>query len=330
VGAASPERERLRGLDALKGLAIVGVVAIHAQPTDSPSYHAHVVNGVARLAVPLFLMVTGFLIGAGGTTRAKLALYFRKFLRLHLLYGAFYFAVRPIRGAPFFPITAGSVLAAFYAYSYPGQFYLLALTQIYFVLAYVVPERWHRSTVLLLASLALAAVTVELAERSFDAPEIPPALSSYWEASPFLWLFPCCLGMWMGARFAGSPAVGAVQSAALALAAAGVAALDLPATGREGHENNFGYARWSIVLATGLLGLGLPWAARSLRLPGVEALGRESFGIFVLNPLILDVLEIPFGAPADVSVSLLFVAVALAIAVPASRALRRWAPFAFP
>ena len=64
---------RLAGLDALKGVSILMVVLIHAVPEGPDWYQDHVVNGIARLAVPSFLIVTGFLNGLMGSSRAKLA-----------------------------------------------------------------------------------------------------------------------------------------------------------------------------------------------------------------------------------------------------------------
>ena len=142
VSAASPETQRLPGLDALKGIAIIGVVVIHAAPNDAPGYLDYVVGGVARLAVPLFLIISGFLIGSRRPSRAKAFLYFRKFLRLHILYGALYWVVQPLSGASYAPVTLKSALMHFAAFSYAGQFFLFALTQIYFILAVFVPERF--------------------------------------------------------------------------------------------------------------------------------------------------------------------------------------------
>lgn len=335
ASAAAHEARRLPGLDALKGIAIIGVVAIHAAPSDAPGYREHVLNGVARLAVPLFLTISGFLLGSRQPSRAKAFLYFGKFLRLHVLYGALYWAVQPLFGTGYAPVTPKSAVMHFAAFSYAGQFFLFVLPQLYFVMALLVPERLWGSSIVVLGSLALGAGTVALVAWSFGAPGMDPLLRllvGQAEASACLWLFPFSLGMWMGRRFAGSDRAiaGRATCLALALLSAGVAALDLPATAGSGYEDRFPYVRWSIGIGATLLAFTLPFAARVLRLGPVGALGRESFGIFVLNPLILGLLGHHFGYAATVSESVLYAVVTLAIAYLVTRVLRERIPFAFP
>jgi surface polysaccharide O-acyltransferase-like enzyme len=334
VSAAPVTTPRLPGLDVLKGVAIVGVVAIHTPPSDAPEYRALVLQGVARLAVPLFLVISGYLVGSRPPSRERASAYFWKFVRLHLLYGAFYWLFDPLRGVPWAPITPKVALMHFAAFSFPGQFYLFALLQIYFVLAFVVPERaWGRAP-LLLASAALAVATIAWLTRVpgvAGAPTFAGVLASQAEGTAFLWLFPFCLGMAVGRRVsAGDPAPGAALAIALAGLAACVAALDLPRTGGAGYSDRFAYARWSVGIGTVLLALALPAGARRLRLAPLEALGRESFGIFVLNPLITGALKLRWLHAVDVWDSLFFLVLTLAIAYPLSRGLRRVAPFAFP
>jgi surface polysaccharide O-acyltransferase-like enzyme len=334
VSSASAETQRLPGLDALKGIAIIGVVAIHAFPSDAPVYREHVLNGVARLAVPLFLIISGFLLGSRPPSRARALRYFWKFLRLHILYGALYWAAQPLFGVPYAPITPKSAVMHFAAFSYAGQFFLFVLPQIYFVMALLVPERLWGSKQLLLGSLLLAAGTSALVVWCFGAPGADPLLrklAGQGEASASLWLFPFCLGMWVGRRFARSPRGdgGGASCAVLAILAVAVAALDLPATAGGGYDDAFPYVRWSIGIGAALSAFTLPWASRGLGLPPLAAIGRESFGIFVLNPLILGLLRRHLGDVATLSESLLYTAVTLGIAWLLTRLLRRRIPFAF-
>jgi peptidoglycan/LPS O-acetylase OafA/YrhL len=183
-----------------------------------------------------------------------------------------------------------------------------------------------------LASAALAIATVALLAARVAGPStLIGVAASQAEGTAFLWLFPFCLGMWIGRS--GAPARapgGAALGIAIALIAASLAALDFPHTDGPGYADRFAYARWSIGIGTILLAFALPIASRSLRLAPVEALGRESFGIFVWNPLITGVLKLHGLHPVDVWDSLLFLTLTLAIAYPLSRALRRLVPFAFP
>ena len=335
MSVASPENKRLPGLDVLKGIAIIGVVAIHAAPSDAPGYREHVLNGVARLAVPLFLVISGYLLGSRQPSQAKAFLYFRKFLRLHIIYGGLYWVAQPLFGTQYAPVTPKSALMHFAAFSYAGQFYLFVLPQIYFVLAVLVPERFWGSAILILGSLPLGVGTVALVVQTFSGSGADPLLrllAGQAEATIFLWFFPFALGMWAGRRFAGSTRAigGGALCLVLALLAAGVASLDLPATAGGGYEDAFPYVRWSIGIGATLLAFTLPWASRGLRLSPVAAIGRESFGIFVLNPLILGLLRRHLGDVATVSESLLYMAVTLGIALLLARVLRKRIPFAFP
>jgi peptidoglycan/LPS O-acetylase OafA/YrhL len=334
VSAAPTATSRLAGLDVLKGVAIVGVVAIHTPPSDAPEYRALVLQGVARLAVPLFLVISGFLVGSRPPSRERATAYFWKFVRLHLLYGALYWLLDPLRGVPWAPITPKVALMHFAAFSFPGQFYLFALLQIYFALAFLIPERAWGRTPLLLASAALAIATTAFLSHARGAAGAPTpfgVIASQVEGTALLWLFPFCLGMRIGRSRAPERAPGgAALWIALALLAACVAALDLPHTDGPGYTDRVAYARWSIGLGTILLAVALPGASRRLRLAPLEALGRESFGIFVWNPLITGVLKLRWLHPVDVWDSLFFLLITLAIAYPLSRGLRRVAPFAFP
>jgi peptidoglycan/LPS O-acetylase OafA/YrhL len=84
------------------------------------------------------------------------------------------------------------------------------------------------------------------------------------------------------------------------------------------------------LLGTALLAAALPWASRNLRFAPLEALGRESFGIFVFNPVLLGVLRIAGGGITTLARSWLYLAATLVIAYGLARLLRKRIPFAFP
>jgi peptidoglycan/LPS O-acetylase OafA/YrhL len=335
VSATAPAPERLEGLDTLKGLAIAAVVAIHAAPVEAREYLVHGINGPARLAVPLFFAISGFLLGRRWPSRDKLASYFWKFLRLHLLYGAFYFALEPLRFGVYRTLTVKWVVMHFAAYSYPGQFFLFVLPQIYFLFAFVVPERARSSTPLLAASLALAAATVTWIASAFDAAFegglLFGKLAGSAEALATLWLFPFVLGIVLGRRVGvrAPSSSGLAASLAVAVLAAALAAFDLPETVDPSYVLLFAYARWSILIASTLLALTLPWIAGRAGFAPLSALGRESFGIFVLNPLVIGMFVLAAGPPHTVAGSLALSAAAIAIAYALTRWLRPRLPFAF-
>jgi fucose 4-O-acetylase-like acetyltransferase len=335
VSTAPPARTRLGGLDSLKGIAIILVVLIHASPSGAPDYERYVISGIARLAVPLFLVISGFLIGSSRPPRAKLVLYFWKFVRLHLLYSAFYWALEALGFREGRPLTLKNALMHFAAFAYAGQFYLFILPQIYFLFAFLIPERLRSTTGLLVGSLLLSTGCVAFLAASVSSGSsapLPWIIANQAEATLVAWLFTFTVGIWMGARSA-HPRLsrsGAVPSLLFAIMAATLAALDLPATDGVDYVVHFPYARWSILIGTALLAAALPWASRSLRLGPVEAVGRETFGIFVFNPVILGILVNQLGSVATLSRSFLYAAATVGIAYSITRLLRRRIPFAFP
>jgi fucose 4-O-acetylase-like acetyltransferase len=311
------------------------VVLIHSAPSDAPAWERHVISGVARLAVPLFLVITGFLIGRNQPPREKLAGYFWTFLRLHLLWGAFYWALEPLGLQEAQDLTVKNALMQFAAFSYAGQFYLVVLVQIYFLFGFFVPERMRTSPGLLAGSLLLAAGCVAFLAASVSsgsAAPLPWILAGHAESTPVVWSFAFTAGIWMGARPAASrlARLGALPGLLLVGLAAAVTALDLPATDGADYVKRFPYARWSVLIGTALLAAALPWASRHLRLGPLASLGRESFGIFVLNPVILLVLTRQLGDAATLSQSLLYAAATLAIGFAVTRLLLRRVPFALP
>ena len=166
---------RLSGLDAVKGLAILMVVFIHAAPVERDAYQDHFVNGAARLAVPLFLAVSGYLAGLKGSSRARFAAYFRKFLKLHIVYSAFYWLLSVLRDGIADDITLKDVLLRFGAGAYAGQYYFAILVQTYFVAAFLLPSRfWRRWWVLPASALTAVAGTFLLAVE-FEAADPAPA-----------------------------------------------------------------------------------------------------------------------------------------------------------
>ena len=203
---------RLAGLDAVKGLAILMVVAIHAAPVEGDGYQDHFVSGVARLAVPLFLAISGYLAGLKGTSRARFAAYFRKFLKLHLVYAVFYWLLSMLRDGVADDITLNDVLLRFGAGAYPGQYYFAILVQTYFVAAFLLPSGfWRRCWVLPASALTAVAGTILLAVE-FYASEPAPALAllaRLRDAPVWLWFFYFALGATLGARNADRTASGA-------------------------------------------------------------------------------------------------------------------------
>jgi surface polysaccharide O-acyltransferase-like enzyme len=320
---------RLPGLDGLKGVAILLVIAIHAAPESAPAYHARVLDGPARLAVPLFLTITGFLAARKATPQPRLRAHFRRFVWLHLLYGALYALVRfATHGLPE-DFTLRALLRPFGVAAWAGQFYLPVLIQVYFVAGYLLPQSAlrHPATLGLSAVAAVAGVfaldTAHASGLSAGRLWLPAVLAN----GVWCWFVYFALGAQLGARY-GAPAR---LGRALLPLAAGVAVSSLGIPGwPDWGEPSQPYARLPILLAAALVALSLPaLAARSLG-GGLERLGAQSFGLYVLNPLILGVLASLAGPPPTPAQSWLHVAATAALGLPLTLGLRRWLPAALP
>ena len=328
---------RLPGLDAVKGVGILLVVLIHAAPEAREGYDRHFVNGVARLAVPAFLLVTGFLSGIKQSGPDKLAGYFRTFLRLHLVYGLFYWGVSLLRNGLPDSLTAKSVVLHFGVASYAGQFYLAILVQLFLVAAFLLPARfWERGSAVLLAAAAAVAgigwlyLLFGLPDLAAGLPDPLPVLLGF-QSGIWLWLYYFALGGWLGHRARTGGGVAPAWTPLLLGAALLLAALDLPTL--PGWEEDLAlrpYTRPSILLASTLLAFALPALARRDAPGPLRRLGVESFGVFVLNPALLLALSDLLGRPATLGSSWLYVAAAVAAAVPLTRLARRWLPFMVP
>jgi surface polysaccharide O-acyltransferase-like enzyme len=326
---------RLEGLDALKGVAILMVVAIHAAPEPASWYQSYVVNGVARLAVPCFLVVSGYLAAVHRASRQKLAGYFIKFLRLHVVYGAFYWVVDIARNG-FGTPSLKAALLHFGEASYAGQYFFIILLQLFFVAAFLLPEGFWRSTrsVVLTALVALAGFSV----RSFVLSEpawtdglgrvLGRALTS--ESTIWLWLYYFTLGAHVGdrkltGRFPALFTQGGLCATLLGLALLGSAA-NLPSVPGHGEPSALPYTRLAILTGATLVALTLPGLA-SRHAPGLlTRLGLNSFGLYVFNPALLAVLFTLAGYPEQVGPSLLSAAVVALAALPLTAGLRRVAP----
>jgi surface polysaccharide O-acyltransferase-like enzyme len=335
TGAPAHTRSRLAGLDGLKGAAILGVVLIHAAPPGPSWYLRHVTNGIACLAVPCFLLVTGYLAGRSRAGHGKLAGYAWKFLRLHVAYGLFYWAVELVREGARVP-TLKSALLHFGEAAYPGQYYFVILVQVFFVSGYLLPERFWRHAGAVIATFVLTLVGFLLirfapAWQDEALPLTRAAAHALGSGSGvWLWLYYFTLGAFIGDRSQSGQMPGWVPGARVAttLVALGVAAAGGAGTTPFDWDGVTGtpYTRLPILVGATLLGLALPSLAHWDAPVWLRQTGRDSFGVFVFNPALLMAGFALLGVPEGPGRSWLYVALVVAVAVPATRLLRRIAP----
>jgi peptidoglycan/LPS O-acetylase OafA/YrhL len=112
----------------------------------------------------------------------------------------------------------------------------------------------------------------------------------------------------------------------VALAVA-IAMFGVPLPGDATDPREYAYQRPRIYLATTLVALALPSIARIRFGRWLPPVGRDSFGIFVLNPAILAVLFATIGTPNGPSLSLLLAGATLAISRPLARQMRLRLPW---
>lgn len=327
---------RLPGLDAVKAVAISLVVLIHAAPLRPAWYDEHVVGGIARLGVPAFLLVTGFLAGLQTWSRRRLLLGCVRFLRLHVLWGFFYWGVSILRDGVPERLTWKGALLHFGEASWAGQFYFVVVVQILFVAGVLLPEgSWRRPAAVWVAAVAALGGSAFLGATPSLAAEL--GLRG-WAARPlttgngvWLWFYYFSLGAWLGDRTRdGSGPLSRLDgwsAAALLAAAALVAGAGWPQLGPFSGDP---YARLPILLGATLVGLSLPSLAGRAVPRLVQRLGTETFGVFVLNPAILTLWDALAGGAASLVASWLRAGVTVAITAPLTSLLRRRASWTVP
>jgi len=334
-GATSQAKTRMPGLDGLKAIAIIFVVMIHAAPLHSGWYERYITQGVARLAVPVFLIITGYLTGFKAKGRPALAVRFRRFLWLQLFYGAFYWAFGLRHGFPDH-LTLRAALLHFWAGSYPGQYYLVILVQLFFVTAFLLPTAFWRSRIsLVLSALGVVAGTVLL--WSYGAPNRSPLLAILdrgQDNSIWLWLFYFTLGGYLGSRLRDGSLASWSNRWGPALASMGLAITLILVDGalhaQANHDMAFPYTRLSVLVAATLVGLAVPTLAH-WRAPGeLQQLGRHSFAIFVFNPAVLGIFLDLYGRASQVWSSLIYVACILLVSLGIGVVLQKRAPLLLP
>jgi surface polysaccharide O-acyltransferase-like enzyme len=337
VEGGKSARQRLDGLDAVKAVAAVGVVAIHAVPLASPAYSDYVVGGVARLAVPIFVIVSGFLAGLSSAAGEKMRANVVRFVRLHLVWGLFYWCAYTVAGiAPDSPDWKW-IVGRFGEGGYPGQYYFIIMIQIYVVCALPAlvgssSRPWENSRVAIAAFvvsvLVLAGMPDGVQPGQLLGDSVFATIGGLSRIGVWHWFFYFALGASLGrAHLEGRPVIGGVAALGLVVVGTLIAAIGWPLLPAIESRTYLPYTRLSIVLGATAVGLALPFLAGLQAPRWLRMFGRNSFGIFVLNAILVYCAKLAFGQPASVAESLILVAVVSCASVGLSRGLARVAPW---
>lgn len=331
--APASQSRRLPGLDGLKGVAIVLVVVIHAAPSGAPLWHDWVVQGMARLAVPAFLGVSGFLHARKETSRRHLLSHALIFLRLHLVWALIYAGADLVDPQTPFSWEPRSLALHFGAGAWPGQFFLVVLAQILFIAwACGSARRWASLPGVALATSAWLAGVLLVLTSYQDLPRWEWVdLAARAKANPaWLWFVYFALGGVAGRTLPTRVDRRAGITGAFGVLAVILAASDIPPTAGVSWSAEFPYLRVSVLLGATALTLGLP-AAATLPAPALLcALGRRSFALYVLNPLLLRILRALWGPPDQLAASLVHVGITLVVATALAELLQRRARWLLP
>lgn len=299
-GGSAPTARRLAGADALRALAAVAVIVIHASywPLQDRGADDAVYNSItllARFAVPAFVvlagLVLGFRYGDQPLGRAFLLRRTRRSLLPWLIWAPIFCAIDVAwqGGVP----ASWSGVAAFFSFGAGHLYFLVLVPQLYLVLLL-----WpRRGRALLWATAAALAVQLGLGIVRLYAPipgGLPHALllDHGFELFPF-WIGFFSLGVLSGRWLAGKRGGGLPAwpfAGAVALTGALLLWDDVTRSANGAFATGTGaFLRPTLLpFALAVCGLALFAAPRLPR--AVDVLSRHSLGIYIIHPILLTAL----------------------------------------
>lgn len=339
----------MKGIDVLRGAAVLAVVVFHGMAYHAPAVEwghpiANAIYGLTAwgwLGVNLFFVISGFLItGILDDTLQRQNFYKRFYIRRALRILPAYVAVLFLAWATGFvtPNYVGISLLFLanmpglflrHGYLFYGPFWSLAVEEQFYLLWPMMYRKLRRRG-MLVSSLALLVICPVLRGLSFaHVLHTGDALSKTWMVGDNLAMgaMLAILLRWPGMTVARVAALGWTQ-----LAAGIVGLVGLFGAGRMGSEdvlrNSLGLSCFLLICSSAVVWMLCVFRERALPrwLNGMVFLSNISYGLYLIHLLLLQIYDRAFGEgfTHDRGLLLLRFVVANGVAVGVAMASRRW------
>lgn len=289
-------RDRLQEFDLLRAVATLTVIGIHVTAAYVyTSMWGCLANQFARFAVPLFLIMSGFILfnadlhGQAFSTRDFYRKRFRKILWPYFIWSLFYCCLTGLMGADLLANLLQLPAQLIWGTAYYHLYFVVIVVQLY--LLYPLLYRWLLSAprICLLTALALTlSCLIMLNMQTLGQLPLPPQLNSFYLVFFPVWIFFFVFGMFAAMYNKGWQQFFKPHRLLLALMWMGSFGLLLA----DGHvNNNYGSSiRPSVMLYT-LFSYFLFYSL-ALHYKGhfrktINWIARQSFLIYLLHPVVL-------------------------------------------
>jgi surface polysaccharide O-acyltransferase-like enzyme len=293
---------RIREADFIKGVAMLGVILIHVTATIMEKVPANeggiflAINQICRFSVPVFFMLSGlFLFYRYYGSEFSLAQFLRKRARFiivpYLIWSLIYMTYSWFFHQPVPHTPKDFAVKLLTGQAYYHLYFVCVMVQFYLILPVLFwGFRRFGGLTMVALSLMLYAITVT----------VMPVWSAYRDNAISLfpnWLFYFCLGGWMGQRVDRlRQMIDRLPKAGVSLIFGSMVILTLTESFfyKSYGFNNFTVTLYSIASLFIWLQLGGRWKSS-----WITVLGRYSYGVYLVHPIILDLLKqvVPYLFP---------------------------------
>ncbi|GGE23795.1 membrane protein [Marinithermofilum abyssi] len=293
-------QRRIQGTDFIKGVAILGVILIHVTAfslrdtkplADGGLFFA--LNQLARFSVPVFFMLSGLFLFYHYYDKFTAAHFIKKrfmyILIPYLIWSIVYLIYAWETQPQSTPHTLKRTLVVFLTgQAYYHLYFIVVMTQFYILLPFLI-RLFRKFGGLTIVSFAFVVKMLANSVTWWEASSQVQWIAYFPEKALFpVWLFYFCLGGWLGQRIDRLKLLGRAPLVAVAVlfGSTGLLMLVVSFFHRETVFFNFSVLVYSIVSFVLLFLLGIKWKQSWL-----SVLGRYSFGLYMIHPLVLNALS---------------------------------------